>query len=71
VGGVVKDQHWTTYGNEDGVVTRERTGHLCAGRPSWMADAVGAVIHLPTISIVVEGEVATACQALAVAAAAD
>lgn len=36
-----------------------------------MADAVGAVIHLPTISIVVEGEVATACQALAVAAAAD
>lgn len=66
------DQHSeSTYRDEDGIVTGERTGHLCAGRPSWMTDAVGAVIHLPTIPIVVEGEVATACQALAVAAAAD
>ena len=61
----------TTYRNEDGIVTRERTSCFCACRPSRMTYAMSTVIHLPTISIVVEGEVATASQTLAIAAAAD
>lgn len=56
------------YWNEDSVVTRERTGHLCACRPAVMTDAMGAVVHLPTITVVV-GEVASS-QTLAAAVAA-